>query len=60
LLELLKRSCCPTLVVEISSCTWDLDSGVLTTQCKSNKNQHLEELEKVVWFKNAFEDLGLV
>jgi hypothetical protein len=48
------------LVAEIDFCMWDLDSGVLTTQLESNKNQHLEELEKAGWFKNAFEDLGLV
>jgi hypothetical protein len=60
LLDLLKQSCCPTLVVEINTCTWDLDSGVLTTQRETNKNWHLEELEKAAWFKNAFDDLGLV
>ncbi len=60
LLELLKQSCCPTLVAEINSGTWDSDSGVLTTQCESNKNQHLEELKKAAWLKNAFEDLRLV
>ncbi len=53
LLELLKHFCCPTLVAEISSCMWDLNSGVLTTQRKSNKNQHLEELKKAAWFKSA-------
>ncbi len=60
LLELLKQFFCQTLVAEINSCAWDLDSGVLTTQHKSIKNQHLEELEKTAWFKNAFKDLWLV
>jgi hypothetical protein len=58
-MELLKRSCCPTLVSEISSCTWDFDSGVFTTQWELDDNKHLEELEKAAWFKDAFEDLGL-
>jgi hypothetical protein len=48
------------LVAKINSCTWDLDSGVLTTQRKINGNQHLEELEKAAWFKNTFDDLSLV
>jgi hypothetical protein len=60
LLELLNQSCCPTLVAEINSCLWDSDSRVLNTQQESNKNQHLDGLEKAAWFKNAFEDLGLV
>jgi hypothetical protein len=42
----------------MTSCTWDLDSGVLTTQRETDKNKHLEELEKAAWFKDAFEDLG--
>jgi hypothetical protein len=40
-LELLKLSCCLTLVAEINSCMWDLDSGVLTSQHETNKNQHV-------------------
>jgi hypothetical protein len=58
LLELLKRSCYPTLVSEMASFTWDLDSGVLTTKQETDENKHLEELEKAAWFKDAFEDLG--
>ncbi len=57
LLELLKRSYCPTLVLEMASCTWDSDFGILTTQWETNKNKHLDKLEKAAWFKDAFEDL---
>jgi hypothetical protein len=57
--DLLKCSYCTTLVAEMSTCTSDPDSGVLTTQRETNKNQHLEELEKAAWFKDTFEDLGL-
>ena len=54
LLELLKRSCCPTLVLEMTSCTSDSECDILTTQQETNKNRHLEELEKATWFKDAF------
>jgi hypothetical protein len=31
LMELFKRLCCPTMMSEMSLCTWDPNSGVLTT-----------------------------
>ncbi len=37
LLELLKQSCCSTLVAEINSCMWDLDSGVLLLSANPTK-----------------------
>ncbi len=59
LMDLLKLSCCSTLFTEMGTCLWDPETGVLTTQRETNKNQHLEELEKAAWFKDAFEDLRL-
>ena len=58
-MELLKRSCDQSLLSEMSTCTWDPDTGVLTTQRESSENNNLEELEKAAWFKDAFADLGL-
>jgi hypothetical protein len=59
LMDLLKKSCCLTLFTEMGTCLWDPEIGVLTTQRETNKNQHLEELEKAAWFKDTFEDLRL-
>jgi hypothetical protein len=58
LMEIFRRSCCPTMMSEMALCTWDPDSGVLTTSRESAKNHNLAELEKVAWHKDAFEDLG--
>jgi hypothetical protein len=57
--DLLKRSCCLILFAEMGMCLWDPETGVLTTQRESNENQHLAELEKAAWFKDAFKDLRL-
>jgi hypothetical protein len=59
LMDLLKQSCCSTLFTEMDTCLWDPETGVLTTQRETNENQHLEELEKAAWFKDAFKDLRL-
>jgi hypothetical protein len=58
-MDLLTQSCCSTLFTEISTCLWDPETSVLTTQRETNKNQHLEELKKAAWFKDAFKDLRL-
>ncbi len=42
----------------MSSCTWDPNSGILTTLRESTDTQNLANLERVAWYKNAFEDLG--
>jgi len=59
IMDLLNRSCEQTLLSEMSTCTWNSDTGVLTTQRESDENNSLEELEKASWFKDAFADLGL-
>jgi hypothetical protein len=43
----------------MGTCLWDPETGVLATQRETNKNQHLEELKKAAWFKDAFEGLRL-
>ncbi len=58
LLELFKCLCCPTMISEMSLCTWDPNSGVLTTLGESEDNQNLADLNRAAWYKNAFEDLG--
>jgi hypothetical protein len=60
LMELFRCTCCPTMFSEMASCTWDPDSGTLTTACKADKRKNLAELEKASWYKNAFEDIGTV
>jgi hypothetical protein len=60
LMEIFRRLCCPTMMSEMGSCTWDPDSGVLTTSRESAENHNLAELKKAAWYKDAFEDLGAV
>jgi hypothetical protein len=59
LMELFRRSCCPTMISEMDSCTWDPDSGILTTAREANEKKDLEELKKASWYKDAFEDIGV-
>ena len=58
LMELFRRSCCPTLLSEMGSCTWDPDTGTLTTSREVGKQKNLEELEQAPWYKDAFKELG--
>ncbi len=58
LMELFRRLCCPTMISEMDSCTWDPDSGILTTAREANKKKDLEEPKKASWYKDAFEDIG--
>jgi hypothetical protein len=58
LIELFRRSCCPTMLAEMGSCTWDPDSGILTTPREVEENKNLAELEKAAWYKDAFKDIG--
>jgi hypothetical protein len=46
------------MISEMGLCTWDSNSGILTTPQESAENQNLAELEKVAWYKDAFKDLG--
>jgi hypothetical protein len=58
LMELFRRSCCPTMMAKMELCTWDADSGILTTLQETEENNNLAELEKAAWYKNAFKNLG--
>ena len=58
LMELFNRSCCPTMISEMGLCTWDPDTGTLTTPQESMESQNLAELEKAAWYKDAFEGIG--
>jgi hypothetical protein len=58
LMELFRCSCCPTMLAEMESCTWDADSGILTNSRETKENNNLAELKKAAWYKNAFENLG--
>jgi hypothetical protein len=59
LLDLVKRSCCPTQVSEMANCTWDLDTGTLTTHQEAAEEKNRVVLETALWFKDAFANLGL-
>jgi hypothetical protein len=54
LMELFKCLCFPTMMSEMSSCTWDPDSSVLTTLRESADKQNLVDLERAAWYKNEF------
>ncbi len=59
LFELVKRLCCPVMVSEINQCTWDSDTGSLTTKQDAESNINEEDLEKALWFKDAFANLEI-
>jgi hypothetical protein len=58
LMELVRKSCCPTQISEMATCTWDPDSGSLTTQWETAEENNRVILETASWFKDAFADLG--
>jgi hypothetical protein len=58
LLDLVKKSCCPTQVSEMANCTWDLDTGSLTTHQEAAEDKNRVVLETASWFKDAFANLG--
>jgi hypothetical protein len=60
LFELVKQLCCPVMVSKINQCTWDSDTGSLTTKQDAESNKNEEDLEKASWFKDAFANLGIV
>ena len=58
LMELVRKSCCPTQLSEMANCTWDSDSGMLTTQQEKAEEKNRVILETASWFQDAFPDLG--
>ena len=52
---LLKETCNPTLVKEISDCDWDSDTQTLTTPEEKQQDDALDDLEGASWYKNAFD-----
>jgi hypothetical protein len=58
LMELVRKSCCPTQLSKMANCTWDSDSGTLTTQQEKAEEKNRVVLEKASWFQDAFADLG--
>jgi hypothetical protein len=47
------------MVSEINQCTWDSDTGSLTTKQDAESNKNEEDREKASWFKDAFANLGI-
>jgi hypothetical protein len=58
LLDLVKKSCCPTQLSEMANCTWDSDTGTLTTHQEAAEEKNRFVLEMASWFKDTFADLG--
>jgi hypothetical protein len=56
--NLVKKSCCLTQLLEIANCTWNLDTGTLTTLQEAAEEKNRVVLETASWFKDAFADLG--
>ena len=58
---LLKETCGPTLLKEISDCDWDSDTQTLTTPEEKKQDNALDNLEGASWYKNAFDlqELGI-
>ncbi len=58
LLDLVKKSCCPTQLLEMANCTWDSDTGTLTTYHEAAEEKNRIVLETTSWFKDVFANLG--
>jgi hypothetical protein len=43
----------------MANCSWDSDTGTLTTHQEETEEKNCIVLEMALWFKNAFVDLGL-
>ena len=58
---LLKETCDPALVKEISDCDWDSDTETLTTPEEKKQDEALDDLEGTSLYKNAFDlqELGI-
>ena len=56
-LDLVRNSCCPTLVVEILDCKWESDRMTITTMDDEKDGELYEKMETADWFKD---ELGLV
>jgi hypothetical protein len=59
LLDLVKKSCCPTQLSEMANCTWYSDTGTLITHQEAAEEKNRLVLEMALWFKDAFANLGL-
>jgi hypothetical protein len=58
LMDLVKNSCCPTQVLEIMNCTWNPDTGTLTTHQEASEDDNCLVLETALWFHDVFAKLG--
>ena len=58
---LLKETCDPTLVKEISDCDWDSDTQTLTTPDEKKQDDALDNLEGASWYKHSFclQEMGI-
>ncbi len=56
---MLKVTCCQTKLAECESCTWDEETGTLTTQKEKAQEKTNLDLENAPWFKDAFSGLDL-
>jgi hypothetical protein len=59
LLELFRQTCCQTMLLEMSSTIWDVETGTLTTAKELAQDKLTADLEKAAWFKDAFSNLDL-
>ena len=51
---LISEACCPTLVGEISKCTWDGEKMTISTAAQAAEEARLLEMEKAAWYKDEF------
>jgi hypothetical protein len=58
LMKLVKNSCCPTQVSEITNFTWDTDTGTRTTYQEAAEENNRVVLETALWFHDVFAELG--
>jgi hypothetical protein len=59
LMELFRQSCCQTMIAEITSMHWDLETGALTMAKELAQDKTTADLEKAAWLKDAFSGLDL-
>ena len=53
-MELLRESCCPTIVGSIKECKWDNATKIITTAAQAEEDARLQEKEKAVWYRDEF------
>ena len=53
-MDLLRESCCPTLVGSIKECKWESATKTITTAAQAEEDARLREMENASWYRDEF------